>query len=499
MNLTSSYFFLLLLFSTVCFYLFQKKQKAVLLVTSIMFFVCAMKFDMKYVIELVLIIIATWLGGIFIGRSKGCLRTLFAAITVGLLVLGLVVLKYLCNVGTLFFRLMSIDVDLSFLEFIAPIGMSYFTLSAIGYVLDVFWESYDPVKNPVDVALFIMFFPQLVSGPVTRMPEMIEQFNARHSLDWDGIKYSLRRMLFGYFKKLVIADRLGIIVRLLYKNPLEQDGCLLFTATLFYALQLYADFSGCMDIILGSAHLYGISLPENFDAPFMSRSVPEFWRRWHISLGNWFRDYVMYPVQKSRVVQRLGHHAVKHLGKKKGRKIPFYFATLVLWALIGLWHGGTSYYFMASAILPCVYLLGSDFVSPIAEFLVKTCRVNTECWSWRFFQRLRTFFILLSCWVFVNTISVRKGIVAIKRMFFDLNLTHLKFSALDLNLKTAAILAVGLGIMLFADVLKNRKKNLYVWMNEQNAVFRGCAIYAEMILIVLFGVFADSSFIYFKF
>ena len=506
MILTSLKFFALLCVSLLLYYTLRKKQKYVLLITSLVFFFIASKGKELYMTAILLFVcFVTYGGGIMIQHfhkhQKKILPEFTATLAIIILVANLVVLKYLFNIGTMILSAVQSKADLTFLDFAAPIGLSYFSLNAIGYLLDVYWQSYEAEKNPCDVTLFISYFPAIVSGPVTRFQEMRGQFNEIHMPDYDGFTHGARRMIFGYMKKLVVADRLGQVVQIIYQNYSEQSGAMLLFGVMCYAFQLYADFSGCMDIISGSSRLYGITLPENFDAPFFSRTLPEFWRRWHISLGNWFRDYVMYPVLKTNGFQKLGKRAKKLLGKTYGKKIPTYLSTVILWAFIGIWHGGTGYYFMASAILPGVLLILSDLTEPFFAKLTAILKIRTESVIWHIFQSLRTFCIMLVCWIFVCTQEIGAGFSVIGRIFtqFQASVFLRDWSLLNLPPQRLLPLLLGSAIMCAADFLQNRKTSLHALVDRTPFFARTALVYAELALVLLFGLVGQSSFIYFKF
>ena len=502
MTLTSIKFFALLCISLMAYYIFKKKQKYILLATSLVFFIAASKGKELYMSAVLFLVCAvTYFGAILINREEKRQKTIFAICSNLILIVNLIVLKYLFNAGNLILYLFNVSKDISFLDFAAPIGLSYFSLNAIGYLLDVYWQSYQAEKNPADIALFITYFPYIVSGPVIRLPEVKYQFNTTHSPDYDSFTYGIRRMIFGYMKKLVVADRLAPIVQEIYAVPNERAGIMLLFGVILYAFQLYADFSGCMDIILGTSRLYGITLPENFDAPFFSRTLPEFWRRWHISLGNWFRDYVMYPILKTNAFQKIGQRSKNVFGKKYGKKIPTYLSTIILWALIGIWHGGTGYYFMASAIIPGILLILSDLTQPFFAKISEKLRINTQNVIWHVWQSFRTFCVMLVCWTFVCTQNVKEGFNVIRNILFNVHseLIYENWASLNLPIRRAMPLLVGLFIMILADILHNRKTPINTIVNRYNKILRVALIYIELALILLFGMVGQSSFIYFKF
>ena len=258
--------------------------------------------------------------------------------------------------------------DFSWFQFAAVIGISYYALSAIGYLIDVYWESYRAERNIVNVGLFIFYFPQLISGPFTRYGEMAPQFNERTKLDYSNVTNGIRRMIWGYFKKLVISERFGIVVATVYGDYHSYSMIGIAGATLCYAIQLYTDFSGCMDIIMGASELFGIKLPENFRAPFFSQSIQEFWQRWHMTLGRWFREYVYFPLGGSRC--------------SKGKMIR---NLLVVWMLTGIWHGSGWNFILWGFGLFLMIALEKLFLKKYLDKWVIFSRIYMWCWipvSW---------------------------------------------------------------------------------------------------------------------
>ena len=222
---------------------------------------------------------------------------------------------------------------------LAPIGLSFYTFMQISYLIDVYWETRGAEKNPLKVMLYTSYFPQLTSGPISRF-SIMEQLTDRHRFDWRTVTFGLQRFLWGIFKKLVVSARLAVIVNRIYGDIEKYRGCYIWLAAGLFMMQLYTDFSGCMDIVLGASECYGIELPENFRAPFLSHSVQEYWQRWHITLGEWARDYILYPVMRLPFFQKLRKFLAKHVSKKLSKKIPSYLAMLPVWLFVGLWHGG---------------------------------------------------------------------------------------------------------------------------------------------------------------
>lgn len=503
MSLTSFGFFLFLIVAVILFYLIKPVQKYILLAASFFFYIVISPIGILKVCTLILSIFAvTYFGAVLIEHVKGISKKGILIACISILATILVVTKYVYNVAEVLKHLFSLTADFSWLKFSSIIGISYYMLSAIGYLVDVYWGECKAEKNPADVALFIFYFPQLISGPISRFRDMQPQFNQRLPMMYDNITMGIRRMLWGYFKKLVISDRIALIVTSVYGNYQESGFFWIAFATVCYAIQLYTDFSGCMDIIMGTSTLFGVCLPENFRAPFFSETIQEFWQRWHITLGGWFKNYVMYPAQKSGLLQRLGKWAKKHLGKTAGKKIPFYLSLLLLWFLIGLWHGGTSYFFLASGAIPCFYLIISDLCQPITKKVTKALGIKTDNPLWKWYRRIRTVLLICGCWLFICSGATTVALDVIKKMcsgFFG-NISFMEtLNGFGLGIKGYLGISIGVIVLFFSDAFIQRGTTIFNYFNSKPFLIRAAAIYIEVIMIVLLGMIGSSSFIYFQF
>lgn len=249
------------------------------------------------------------------------------------------------------------------LDFLVPLGISFYTFRIMGYLIDVFWGKTEAQRNPLKLALFMMFFPEVIQGPISRYGYLSQTLFARHSFDWRSFEGGLQRIIWGYFKKLLIADRLLIAVHSLTAEPQQHSGLLALGAMCIYAAQLYCDFTGGIDIALGIGQCLGIQMEENFLSPFRSKNIVEYWRRWHITMGTWFRDYVFYPVSVSRPLQ-WATAKCKRRGAK--RRLPVYAATLLTWFATGIWHG-LAWNFIVWGLLNGVIILVSQELQPLYE------------------------------------------------------------------------------------------------------------------------------------
>ena len=499
MNLTSSVFFLFLLVLFVLYYSMPSFQKYILLFGSIFFYITVSTTGViRTCILIAYIGSITYFGGIIIDRCKGYLKSLVLFLCVTGIVGALVVLKYAYNITAVFCEILRLPYEFSWIKFAGIIGVSYYSLTAIGYLIDVYRNIYKAERKISDVLLFVFYFPQIISGPVTRFSDMHEKLVKKHRINYGTITLGMRRMAWGYFKKLVISERFAVIVSTVYGEYSKFSMIGIIAATICYAVQLYTDFSGCMDIIMGASLLFGVELPENFDAPFFSETLTEFWRRWHITLGTWFKDYVMYPIQKSDLMQGVGRWAKKYFGKKFGKKIPFYLSMVVLWTLIGIWHGGTGYYFIASGAIPCALLMLSD----IMQLLFTKSRERDKFGVFsRMLRRLRTLLLVCISWIVVcsngtyNFINVVRHVVThpVNTSFDIDNLRVFNFGIRDMSM------IVGLVVLCLADYLTYKGTSIFEELNKRNFWIRTAMIYLELLFIMMFGVMGTSSFIYFKF
>lgn len=274
-----------------------------------------------------------------------------------------------------------------------PLGVSFYSLQAASYIMDVHRKRAAPVRNILKLALFISYFPQLVQGPISRYGDLSEQFDIAGRPSWSNILLGILRMSWGYFKKLAVSDVLAVTVHSLLDNADTYRGAGTLLLTVLYSIRLYADFTGGADIALGASELFGIHLAENFDRPFSSMSVREYWNRWHITLGAWFTDHIFYPLSVSRPLLCAAKGARQRFGDALGRRLPLYSATAVTWVLTGLWHGlGANY--LVWGLTNCAIMLASQECQPLyRSFRSRFSRI-TGSQAWTLLSRTRTFFIV---------------------------------------------------------------------------------------------------------
>lgn len=224
-------------------------------------------------------------------------------------------------------------------NFILPLGLSFYTFQIASYIFDVYYGKYDAENNFFHYALFVSYFPSILQGPISRYNDMkIQFFETQHSFNLKNFQFALQRILWGYLKKLVIADRAKIIVDYVFENHTNLPFYITFMGLVFYSIELYADFSGGMDVVIGVSDIFGIKLKENFRQPFFSKSISDFWRRWHITLGTWMRDYIFYPFSLSKTANNLAK-LISNKNKFLGKVIPVCIGNILVFLVVGVWHG----------------------------------------------------------------------------------------------------------------------------------------------------------------
>lgn len=428
------------------------------------------------------------------------------------LILGLVfnfgilaVLKYanfvITNTNDIFFGGAE---KLQLVDLFVPLGISFYTFQIMGYLIDLYYGKYKAERNICKLALFTSFFPQLIQGPISRFGDLSKTLYEEHPLDWSNIRLGLERILWGYFKKLVIADRMLIAVKALIGNTEKYTGAYAFVAMIFYAAQLYADFTGGIDITIGIGQMLGIKVTENFQRPFFSKDVAEYWRRWHISLGVWFKEYIFYPISISGWMMKLTKKCKKIFGDNFGKKIPVYIASIITWFVTGLWHGA-AWNFIVWGLGNCLVILISEEFKPLyAKFHSKFPKLKPTT-GYKMFEILRTFFIMCS----LRMLDCYRDVVVTVKMWLSMftdfhisDITSGELLNLGLTGKDYILLAVGVFTMFMVSMLQ-RKAPIRTQISKKGFAFE-CAIFAVLfITIIVFGAygigFDASQFIYNQF
>lgn len=302
--------------------------------------------------------------------------------------------------------------ELSFRNLILPIGLSFYTFQSAGYLMDVYWKRCEPERSPLRFALFVSFFPQILQGPIGRFDHLAHQLYESHSFDRVRIEHGVQRILWGYFKKLVVADTAAIFVNAAFDEYTTYTGIAIF-GVLAYSAQLYGDFSGGMDIVIGIAQLFGIELDENFKRPYFAVSITDFWHRWHITLGTWMKDYIFYPLSLSKWMGKLGKSAKKIFGKTYGRALPICLANIVVFLVVGIWHGA-AWKFIVYGLYNGLIIGFSGLMVQNYRSWKKRLHINDKSNGWKVFQIVRTFLLVNISWFFDRADTIPQALQMMK-------------------------------------------------------------------------------------
>lgn len=297
---------------------------------------------------------------------------------------------------------------------IIPLGISFYTFQSMGYCIDVYWENVRAERSWAKTLLFTSFFPQIIQGPISNFAQLSEQLFSQHDYRYKNFSYGCQRMIWGFFKKIVIADVLSVYVGDIFANYDSYMGITALLGGFMYSIQIYADFSGYMDIMCGLSETLGIKLPENFNRPYFSKSIAEYWRRWHITLGAWFKSYIYYPIAMSKRAMAIAKKSKTHLGKS----IPATIALVAVWLITGLWHGA-SWAYIAWGGVNGVIIIVSMWLEPFYEktrSLLHIC--GNETWL-RWVRTIRTFLLVTFIKVLPEVGTLSDGIGLWKRAFTE--------------------------------------------------------------------------------
>lgn len=485
-------FILFVFFLALLYYVFPlKKRWIVLLFGSACFYLTA---GMTGFVMLLLTSSLVWAGGICIGYTQKEYKRkrrfyLFTAITVLLSVL----LFAKCH--SLFQWKFS---------YIVPLGLSYYTFSAIGYLADVYWGKEKAERNYFKMALFLLFFPKILQGPIAKHKTLAPQLNEGHAFDYQQFCFGIQLAIWGYFKKMVIADRIAVFTSKVISDHGAYGGAFLLFTFALAAIQLYCDFSGCMDIAGGISQMFGITLEKNFDHPFFSKTAAEFWRRWHITLGTWFKDYVYMPIVINPKLIQLSGRIAKRTNRRMGKNIMTVVPLSVVWILTGLWHGTGWNYFMWGIYWGTIIIFSNVF-APELKKLTKLLRIPANARWWQGFQMVRTFLMFCVGRIITMPSSLKESWDILKTIILQPNVWELVDGTMfnqGLDRIEFALMLIGIALLWNVSIQQTQgsvREKIAGW----NMVGR-CAFYAlSVIVILVFGIYGlgygNTTFVYMNF
>ena len=378
-------------------------------------------------------------------------------------------------------------------KFLMPLGISYYTPQAAGYVIDIYRGKYRASHNFGKVALFLSFFPQITEGPIGRFDDLADPLYEGHGFSYDNLTKGLQLTAWGLFKKMVIADRVNLFVSEVFGNHGGDSGSILLAAGALYTLQIYAEFSGCMDIVTGSAQLFGVPLAKNFERPFFSKSVSEFWRRWHITLGAWLRDYVFYPVSLSPTCIRTGKFARARLGEHFGSFLPTAFALLITWIGIGFWHGAGIKYLIYGLYYYALMMLGM-LLEPLIARGFSALSLRREGRLLNALRILRTSALVIGGMMLFRADSVSVWLEMLKRLFVSFDAGGFAGTVLKCGMdrQDFFIVLLGASAMFIVSLLQEKGIKIRESVAKQRLAVRWAAYAGLIMAIVVFGAYGTG-------
>ncbi len=530
MLFTSAKFVLFLAITLVLYYAIPKKaQWELLLVASYVFYYIA---DPRYLIFIAVTTVTVWAAALILDKKNAMQKAYLAehkasmsleekkayketvkkkkwAILLVFLIANLAILsvtKYTNFVISNINGFLSEGSKLKTVDMIVPMGISFYTFQSLGYLIDVYRGTQSAQKNVFKFALFVSFFPQLVQGPISRYGALEKTLFTPHKMERDNITLGLTRILWGYFKKLVVADRLIAAVKTLTGTPEQYTGVYVFCAMLFYAFELYCDFTGGIDITIGIAKMMGIDVAENFDLPFFSKNIKEYWNRWHITMGTWFTDYIFYPVSVCSPMLKLSKWSRKHLGNAVGKRVSVYLSSLIVWFTTGLWHGA-AWNFIVWGLMNFVIIMISQELEPLYKRFHDKFHLKGKA-PYEVFQMIRTMLLMSMVRMFDVYRDVPLTFKMVGTMFTKFNFGAFADGSLlkiGLSASDYILLLCALTLVLVTSIIKYRTgKTVREHLYEKSSalpIYAACAVLLVLILVFgAYGVGYDSSqFIYNQF
>ena len=405
----------------------------------------------------------------------------------------LIILKYFNFFGenlSVLSNMLSLGWEYKKIDFMVPIGISYYTLQTISYMTDVYRGTIPAEKNIVKIALYLSFFPQIMEGPISRFSETAEALWSGKRIEFENIKFGYQRIVYGLLKKIVIADRVAPVVIKVFKHYDTYDGSIVLFGAVCFTIQLYMEFSGCMDIIMGSGQIFGVTLPENFRQPFFAKDASDFWHRWHITLGTWFKDYIFYPVSLAKPVKNFAKKVKNRFGRGVSKFVAPFAALFCVWSCNGLWHGPHWTYIFYGMYYFVLIFLENILEEPVTKLTAKL-KINREGKGYRIFRLIKLLVIVNLGEMFFRAETVGTGFAMLGRILTNFHITELgdHIYSLGMDYYDAAVALIGILIVLVVDILHEKniqiRKAISGWALPARWVFW----YAAIFIVIIFGAY----------
>tara|TARA_B100000902_G_scaffold111992_1_gene113220 strand:- start:921 stop:2270 length:1350 start_codon:yes stop_codon:yes gene_type:complete len=449
---------------------------------------------MCWKIDYIVLIIASTLIDYFVAQKMATIETkikrkkwlLISIITNLSILFGFKYFNFFNENVQALFNSLNIFYGVSSFDLLLPVGISFYTFQTLSYTIDVYNGRTQAQKHLGIFAVYVSFFPQLVAGPIERSKNLLPQFYIEHKFSFNRIKYGLQQMLWGFFKKVVIADRLAIVVDAVYNNLDDYTGISLLVATLFFAFQIYCDFSGYSDIAIGSARIMGFELMDNFKRPYFSKSILEFWRRWHISLSTWFRDYLYIPLGGSRVV-----------------KWRWYYNLFITFIISGLWHGA-NWTFITWGGLHGIFLILAIILTKPERYIIKMLKLDNSIIH-KIYKVTFTFSLVCFAWIFFRANNISDALYIINNLFIDIS-DYSDIQKMKINLRGIGVslneILISISLIILMEVYNIYERSGDVWKKlEKKPIWIRWGLYYILLFCILFLAPYSrlNNFIYFQF
>lgn len=477
------------------YFLLPQRFRWILLLAASYYFY--MSWKMEYIILIIVSTLIDYTAGIMMGktedkgkRRKYLILSLFT--NLGLL-FAFKYFNFFNDSTRMLFQHFSLSYHVPYFNVLLPVGISFYTFQTLSYTIEVYRGHQKPEKHLGIFALYVSFFPQLVAGPIERSTNLLPQFYKNHSFNYTDVTDGLKLMIWGYFKKVVIADRVAILVNTVYSDPHSYSGIQLIIATVFFAFQIYCDFSAYSDIAIGAAQIMGYKLMDNFNRPYFSKTIAEFWKRWHISLSTWFRDYLYISLGGNRVSSK------RH-----------YFNLFITFLVSGLWHGA-NWTFIIWGGLNGLYLIVERLLHETSMKFHRITRIKRSSYPFRIFRIIINFSLVCFAWIFFRASSLKDAFYIIGHLFDGI--PEFFRAVLSMNLEVIKGLMRGVGLtqrefiiavlaILFMEFIHTiqRHGSIRHMLRGKPLLLRWLIYYVMIFSILFFGAFNTSQqFIYFQF
>lgn len=513
MNYLSFTFFILFFGITFLIYaVFPTKYKwTVLLFSSLVFYYVSTNGHLEFILLSSLII---WLDGLIIQKLNDTFKirkkdldkenkkklkkkiklyksiALFVGVALNIIIL--LVLKYYNFFGSTIN--MIFNVSFKTMNFVQVLGISFYTLEAISYITDVYRGKFEANKNFFKLTLYLTFFLTVVEGPVSRYDQLGPQLIKCKKVNYKDLVFGFQLVIYGLFKKVVIADRVNIFVNSVFNNQNEYGGIIVVFAILLYTLQLYCEFSGVMDVVSGLAKMMGIDLLQNFNRPFFAKSINEFWQRWHISLGSFLRDYIFYPISLSKPFLHFNKFTRKKLNPYYASLVPMSVALFFVWFFNGMWHGvgfkyivyGLYYYFLMMLAL---------FTKPLFDKICNYLKINRNSNCYKLFQIVRTFVVVnVGMLIFrADSLDVAgKMFISIFNKFNLADFSNILNLDLGLDIKDYLIVLIGVVIIFTVSLLQEKGVKIREKLYSQNFLIKLVITLVSLFVVIIFGAYGEN-------